>query len=69
MAIIKQTETFFKRFGSIRPTGGGKDITRRRISCKQFLFFFFFLVQLHIYVLGLVKIYFINTFHIMSFGV
>ena len=24
MAIIKQIETFLKRFGSIRPTSGGK---------------------------------------------
>ena len=26
MAIIKQTETFLKRFGSIRPTSGGKGL-------------------------------------------
>ena len=28
MAIIKQSETFIKPFGSIRPTSGGKDLKK-----------------------------------------
>ena len=40
MAIIKQTETFLKRFESIRPTSGGKGLfTIRIIQSRQYQWF------------------------------
>ena len=35
MAILKQTETFLKRFGSIRPTSGGKGQRKKMGEIKS----------------------------------